>query len=211
MADNWISITEAAARLTALGDAVDRSTLSRYLKQHAEALPTERRGRQNLVDFEALVAHRSENVRLRSAPGAPAAPSTPTAAAPDAYPGPRRFTGTQADGAARKAMADAELREMEVARRRGELTPAAEVDRAGRDAIVLMRAAFDRAVESEASVLALKFGWDERQVLTALKGFARLGVDVFHQEMLTRLDMIRREDEAAEGRRSDAPAEAVLQ
>jgi hypothetical protein len=34
----WISITEAAQRLTAAGDPVDRSTLSRYLKQHSEAL-----------------------------------------------------------------------------------------------------------------------------------------------------------------------------
>lgn len=36
--EDWVSITEAAKRLTASGDAVERSTLSRYITQHSECV-----------------------------------------------------------------------------------------------------------------------------------------------------------------------------
>ncbi|MBB4042026.1 hypothetical protein GGR34_003711 [Microvirga flocculans] len=195
MAEDWISITEAAARLTAAGDPVDRSTLSRYLKQHAEALPTRAEGKSNLVDFERLVAHRAENIRLRTGP---AAPRMPAAARAYADVGSSRFTGSQTNGAARKANADAELREMDLALRRKQLTVVAEVDQAGRDAVALMQSAFERAVETEAAALAMKYGWDERTVRLALKTFTRRGLEVFNREILDRLDAIRRDRDAAE-------------
>ncbi|WP_412033116.1 hypothetical protein ACLIR7_05865 [Nitratireductor aquimarinus] len=183
---DWISITEAATRLTAAGDAVDRSTLSRYLKQHAEALPLRRSGKSNLVDYDALVAHRGENIRIRTVP------VEPTAGERVAKRPATRFAGSQSDGAARKAQADAELREMDVAERRKELTPTSEVDQAGRDAVALMQSAFERAIETEAATVSLKYGWDERTVRIALKGFARTGLDVFHREILGRLDALSR-------------------
>ena len=181
----WLSITEAAARLTALGDAVDRSTLSRYLKQHSEALPLKRAGQANLVEFGALRQHRGENVRIRSAQ--PAYTSAPAARGKG-----KRFAGTQSDGAARKAQADAELREMDLATRRKQLTVVAEVDQAGRDTIALMQSAFDRAIEGEAASLSVKYGWDERTARLALKQFARKGLEVFNRELLSRLDAMRR-------------------
>lgn len=191
MDEEWISITEAAARLTVRGDAVDRSTLSRYLKQHSEALALRPSGKSNLVEFGALQEHRQANIRLR--PGATA----PVAAGRASVP-VQRFAGSQSDGAARKAQADAELREMDLAERRKSLTPVAEVDQAGRDAVVLMQSAFERAVEAEAATLSLKYGWDERTVRLALKTFIRSGLGVFNREILIRLDAARREDEAAE-------------
>jgi hypothetical protein len=200
MADEWISTTEAAARLTAAGDKIDRSSLSRYLKQHSEAVPTKRVGRQNLVDFPTLKAHRSENIRVLSPVAEPMAP---------VGSGTSSFKGSQADGAARKAQADAELREMDLAERRGELTIVAEVDRAGREAVVLMRTAFERAVETEAADLAVKYGWDERTARIALKAFSRTGLDVFHQEIMTRLDMIRRRKEGGEDRPAHGTTEAT--
>jgi len=189
MAEDWISITEAAARLTAAGDPVDRSTLSRYLKQHAEALPLRPDGKSNLVDFEKLAAHRAENIRLRTGQAAMRVP-----AAGRSYPDPglARFSGSQVNGAARKANADAELREMDLAERRGQLTPVSEVDQAGRDAIALMQSAFDRAIETEAATLAMKYKWDERTVRLALKTFSKRGLEVFNREILDRLDAIRR-------------------
>ena len=204
MAEDWISTTEAAALLSAAGDRIDRSTLSRYLKQHAEALPTRREGRQNLVHYPTLLAHRKENIRIHASTGSPAPVQTGG--------GEKGFQGTQVSGAARKAMADAELRELDLAERRGELTVTAEVDRAGQDALGLMRVAFDRAVETEAARYAMKYGWDERTVRGALKTFARAGVDVFHQELMNRLDMIRRQQEG-EGDRSAAvePETVALQ
>lgn len=200
----WISITDAAARLSAAGDSVDRSTLSRYLKQHAEALPLRRDGKSNLVEFGALAAHRAENVRLRKS--APLLASSP-ATAPGLL---RRFTGTQSDGAARKMQAEAEMREMDLAERRGELTLVAEVDKGARDAVALMQSAFDRAIDSEAAAASVRYGWDERIARLVLKGFARKGTGVFHREMLQKLDAIDRAELAAQHGDSE-PVEAALQ
>lgn len=177
----WLSITDAAARLTEGGDAVDRSTLSRYLTQYAEALPTRREGKSNMVEMGELVAHRRENIRLRRP-------------APAARPAPRdngrsvRFAGTQSDGLARKVNAEADIKEMDLAERQGSLTPTAEVDQAGRDAVALMQAAFERAVETEAATLSVRYGWDERIARIALKGFAKRGLEVFNREIRERLD-----------------------
>ncbi|MER8556125.1 hypothetical protein NKJ35_24200 [Mesorhizobium sp. M0136] len=194
-AGEWISITDAAARLSAAGDRIDRSTLSRYLKQHAQALPTREEGKSHLVEFGALVAHRGENIRLRTVP--PIAGQPPGVGRLPAKP-PSRFAGSQSDGFARKAQADAEMREMDLAKRRGELTPTAEVDKAGRDAIALMQSAFDRAIESEAASLSVKYGWDERVARIALKGFVRVGLDDFNREIRERLDQRERERAAGD-------------
>jgi hypothetical protein len=196
MTEEWISITDAAARLSAVGDRVDRSTLSRYLKQHAEALPLKADGKSNLVEFGALVAHRSENIRIRTE-AAPLFVQRPgaSASAPKPSAPPPRFKGTQSDGSARKAQAEAELKEMDLAERRHELTIVAEVDQGGRDAIALMQSAFERAIETEAAGLSLKYGWDERMARLALKGFAREGLSVFNREILKRLDGMRRQSE----------------
>lgn len=197
MDGDWISITEAAARLTASGDRVDRSTLSRYLKQHAEALPKRPDGKANLVEFEALSAHRSENVRIRAMP----TEVRPVAPGRLAGPAATRFAGSQSDGAARKAQADAAIREMDLAERLSKTTLVSEVDRAGRDAVALMQAAFDRAYEGEAASLSLKYGWDERMVRVALKAFARVGMDIFNREIMKRIDAMKPQTigSAAEG------------
>lgn len=195
--DDWVSIAEATRRLNAAGDPLDRSTLSRYLKQHAEALPMRQDGKSYCVEFGALVAHRAANVRL----GRSSLPiSMPSA---DRAVQPRHFTGSQSDGAARKAQADAAMREMDLADRRGELTLISEVDKAGRDAIALMQSALDRAIEIEAARAAVKHGWDERIVRVVLKSLARHGLDDFHQEMLKQLDAFARAEMA--GDQDDVP------
>ena len=195
MDEDWISITEAASRLTQSGDKVDRSTLSRYLKQHAEALPLREDGKSNKVDYAALVEHRAENIRIRSAPmnlfTASSVPPPPSSAAM-----PR--DKTQANGNARKALADAELKEMDLAKRRGELTVVDEVDQAGRDAVALMLSAFERAIEPEAASLSLKYGWDERALRIALKGFAKLGLATFNEQITKQLEALKRQAEGVE-------------
>ncbi len=192
MDEDWISITEAAARLTQSGDKVDRSTLSRYLKQHAEALPLREDGKSNKVDYIALVEHRSGNIRIRSAP---AGTLFSVASPAPSSGGVHNRNKTQADGNARKALADAELKEMDLAKRRGELTTVDEVDQAGRDAVALMQSAFERAIEPEAATLSLKFGWDERTVRLALKGFAKLGLATFNEQVTKQLEALKRQAE----------------
>lgn len=201
---DWVSITDAAARLSAAGDSIDRSTLSRYLKQHGEALPLRRDGKSNLVEFGALAAHRAENVRLRKPAPLLASPT------PSATGQIRHFAGTQSEGAARKMQAEAEMREMDLAERRGELTLVAEVDKSARDAVALMQSAFDRAIDSEAAAASVKYGWDERIARLVLKGFARKGTEVFHREMLQKLDAIDRAALAAQ-HGDDASVETALQ
>lgn len=207
-AGEWVSITEAASRLTEAGDPVDRSTLSRYLTQYAEALPTRREGKANLVEYGSLVEHRGDNIRLRKPVVAPRPLSGGRTAAPARQI--NRIAGSQSDGMARKINADAEMREMDLAKRRGELTPTAEVDQAGRDAIALMQAAFDRAVETDASTLSVRYGWDERVTRIALKAFAKRGLEVFNREIRERLDAKARvafadEDDATVSAAVDQP------
>lgn len=195
MDEEWISITDAASRLTEAGDRIDRSSLSRYLQQHSEALPLRPNGRSNLVEYGALVAHRGENIRIRplSLPTQPAGSSRQAGNAGGTLP-----TRTQSDGAARKAQADAELREMDLAERRKELTPVQEVDQAGRDAVSMMMSAFERAIETEAQSLSLKYGWEERVVRLALKTFSKSGLSVFNRLVLEKLDNMRRREDAGD-------------
>jgi hypothetical protein len=194
-----VSITDAAARLTALGDPVDRTTLSRYLKQHAAALPVEQSGRQRLVEWDDLLAHRRENVRLQA--GGLPAPIAREPAAPAARP-PSRFAGSEVDATGRLRMAQARDAELNLAERLKAVTPVSEVDRAGRDAVALMRSAFERAVDTEADRINLRYGWDTRAVRAVLKSFAKIGVDVFHGEVMKAIEAMRqpaaKEGEAAQ-------------
>ncbi|WDQ98176.1 hypothetical protein PSC71_13155 [Devosia sp. J2-20] len=188
---DWISITEAAKRLSSDGDQVDRSTLSRYVTQHAEALPTRREGKSNLVDFRVLAQHRSENVRLQL-------PSRPNIVGDLALSKQPIANISRGNAAARDKEAVAQMRELDLAERLGRVTSTSEVADAGQSAVVMMRNAFERAVESEAAALALKYGWDERVVRVSLKSFANVGVDVFHRELLTQLDKRRRAQDAGD-------------
>jgi hypothetical protein len=194
--EQWITLTEATSRLNASGDRLSISTLSRYLVQHSEALSTRVEGRTKLVDFIALAAHRAENVRLRSDVASAARQAlggaTPSAAS-------SRRTGTQSEGAARKITAEAEMRELDLAQRRGELTPTAEVDQAARDAVALMMSSFDRSTETEAASLSVRYGWDERLVRIALKAFTKVGLASFNSAVRERLDQDARQHMAPGG------------
>jgi hypothetical protein len=181
-----VTLKAAVDLLAARGDTVSKSALSRYLKQHAEALPVEREGRDLFLDFEALARHRSENIRL--------AESAPRAAARPTY-SPR--STTQADGAARKVTAEAELKELQLASQKGLLTPTAEVQEAARDAVTQMRAAFDLAVNITAEQIAARLGGETRLVRPLLKHMIRAGLEEFARAMseiaLTQIEGLERE------------------
>lgn len=187
----WVSISEAAQRLTAMGDQIERSTLSRYIKQHGEAIDVREDGKARLVEFNNLASHRGENIRIR-----PVAPVSRTGTVQGAVRAATRFAGTQSDGAARKAQADAELREMDLAERKKTLTHVAEVDQAGRDAVGDMLSAFERAVETVAADASVKYGFDERTTRTMLKAFVRVGLDDFNKTILGRIEAMQQQDDA---------------
>ncbi|MBZ0163161.1 MAG: hypothetical protein K8H74_10655 [Notoacmeibacter sp.] len=135
-------------------------------------MDTRRDGKFRLVEYNALTRHRSENIRIEAAREA----------------GRKRVDLVPSR---RKVMAEAELKEMDLAQRRGHLVIAAEVDGAARNALAVMKAGFDRAIEPEAASLSVKYGWDERALRLGLKAFVASGLDHFHREMLKLLDDIR--------------------
>jgi hypothetical protein len=128
-AQPWLSQSECARRLNDLGDPVVQQVLSRYLERYPE-IPRRADGpkRAVLVDFEALRAHRLQNVRVQEER---AASSSSPASAPSPSSPPR---DDAADLRLRERRAAAEKAEFDLAKARGELIPRAAVERAIRAA-----------------------------------------------------------------------------
>lgn len=166
-----VTLRDAVGLLAQRGDHVSKSALSRYLKQHAEALPVEREGRDLFLDFEQLARHRAENIRLVDAAPRP----TPRISEPQ--------RSTQAEGAARKVAAEAEIKELQLAKEKGLLTPTAEVQEAARDAVTQLRAALDLAVNQAAEQIAARLGGEARLVRPLLKNMVRAGFEEFSRAM----------------------------
>ncbi len=170
MSTDVVSLTEAARRLTELGDAVERSTLSRYVQKHADALFPQRQGKQTVIDFGRLRLHRQQNIRLDQ--------SAPEPRAPPGYGQPSRN-----DAQARNQIAQAQMRELDLAERKKELVPVNEVQEAAREAITRMRTSFDLAVNEAAEQIAANFGGEARIARPHLKAMIRSGLDRFARDM----------------------------
>ncbi len=165
-----ISLTDAAARLNQLGDPVDRSTLSRYVAKHSDALPTRRDGKSTLVSFSALQLHRRQNVRIDQ--------HQPPAPAPMA-----RMVPNRNDATAAKLDVETKLRELDLAQRTGLLVLTAEIDEAARDAVTRLKTSFERAISETAEQIAAKLGGEARLVRPLLKEMVRNGLDDFARAM----------------------------
>ncbi len=178
----WVSITAAAERLTAAGDRVSRSTLSRYIAQHAEALSQRMAGRERLVQFDEVQRHRRENVNLGG--GGAFEPSPRPVPATEA-----RYT--QADASARERIAKAGLSELELARQLRLTTTVTEVEQAALDAVTLMTTSLDQAVDVAAERAALKYGWDPKKARLAFKDFVQAGLAIFNSELMGAVDRMK--------------------
>ncbi len=178
-----VSISSAADRLAALGDRVERTALSRYVKSHG--LPTVKAGRETLVSFSALVNHRRTNELLGAAahnlprmnasdePVGPAAASVPALA----------VTASKSDGQSRKWAADADLRELELARETGRLVERSVVENAAGDAIAAMETAMLGTLNTTAEALAEEFRVEPRRVRQRLRTMVEDGLARFRKEM----------------------------
>lgn len=103
-----ISIQKCADQLTAGGDTVSRSALSRYIKDHGIA--TVKRGREKLVDFQTVKDHRDRNVMRKimkgepmdGPPPGPTPPASPNLFGAQAFPAaaPTAATGPEDASAA---------------------------------------------------------------------------------------------------------------
>lgn len=166
MADECIgdvSLTRAIELLAARGDAVKHSTLSRYITKYADALDPRRRGRETIVNFEVLAAHRADNIRL---------------APPEPSPGQSPLRG-RADEAAQNIRAQRLLREVDLAERTGALTPRREVEEAAHAAVNAMRGALALAMNDTADQIGAQLGCESRLVRPHLRAFEKRGFDAF--------------------------------
>jgi hypothetical protein len=178
-----VTIAEASRLLTAVGDVVERSTLSRYVDEYAAALPKQKLAGQRgtFVDVHALATHRSDNVRLsisdavrsalRSAlpevggdlPPPPAVPVSASAFLREpSLPG-------QSAAQARKLNAEAEKREIELAVMKRALVPVSDIARAADTAVGDMSAAFESTLSHQSDVLASRLGCTKAEARAALR------------------------------------------
>lgn len=172
-----VSLTDAAKLLSeAEGKPVDRSTLSRYVANHADALPLTRIGRTALVDFERLRTHRAQNIRIDNAASAPA-PIAPMARG-----------GTRSDATARKIGFEADIRELDLAARLGTTMLRAEVEEAARTAVAKMQAALDMAINDTAERLAGRVGSEARLIRPELRTMTRRAMAEFSRAMSAAAD-----------------------
>jgi hypothetical protein len=169
-----VSLKRARELLAERGDGVAQSTLSRYAARYSDALDPQRDGRELTINFEALIQHRSENINR-------AEPASPSQA-------PVSIKRGRAYEAARNIRAQRELRELELAERRGELMRVSRVEDAlasagekiGRIIDQLPMDADDLATAvAKGGVPALRFALKEiaRRQRTAIADSLTLGDD----------------------------------
>ena len=191
-----VSVARCAELLTAAGDKIDRSALSRYCDTHE--LKLGKVGREVQVDFNAVKLHRAENYTREVMSGAalgagasmpvaeaqasldiaPAAKATPLAR-PSLSP-----TETVVQMAEHRGLKAVQLRTAlrEEAKEEGLLTVVSEVDAGVAEAIVEMRAAFAHANEDCAERLAAELALAPEKVRVlraAFKRFAQIGQERF--------------------------------
>lgn len=165
-----VSITEAARVL-----GVERSTLSRYISRHAEALKPQKLGRDTLVDLEALKAHRGENIRLDQVQVTPAGEATRP-----------RFQGTRSDEVALKTKAQRQLHELELAKQLNAVVPRQEVEDAALYAVTALRNAFDLALDESAQAIAQAARIEPRIVRPLLRRLVNQGLEAFTRQLTER-------------------------
>lgn len=189
-ASDLVGISTACERLSALGDRVERSALSRYIKNHA--IHTIRSGRESLVSFRDLVNHRRTNELL--GPAAHALPYLGPADQVAGVPAPREVepaddrraapeTLRKADGQSRKWAADADLRELELAEATGKLLRRDDVEMAAADAVVEMKKALYGALNAQAEAMAVEFRVEGRRVRHHLRSLFDAALESFREAM----------------------------
>ena len=174
MSDSLVSLTEAARRLTEAGDKVDRSTLSRYVRQHAADLRPASRGKETVVEFDRLAAHRRSNSRITDA----------GAFDEDVEFGIERALKTRGE----RLRIDLDLGE-----RTGVLTVVREVENAAHAAVGAMRNALSNAAGDTSETIAKVLGIEASIVRPHIRAYERLALTAFVRG-LTENKVIRDQD-----------------
>lgn len=213
----WVSLTDAARRLSEAGDKADRSTLSRYCDQHG--IEKRRQGRTAFVDLNALRAHRQENYtrevmsgRAVEAPAQPMPASVSTAPAASAAPEPSAAQIRDLDPARREKAAKAGMAELELAQRLGQLVMISEVDAGMADAVAALRQSANALLRNAAQELVSEIGAPAdqvRPVQMAFKRFARRMEVRFIEECAELTGQVREPRSVANARLTELAARAL--
>ncbi len=149
--EGWVSVAQAASALSAAGDAIDASNVSRYLARFAE-IPQEKHGKYRFVDLARLVEHRGTNVlvgeKRASRDIEPPAHAVRAAEAEEFQP-----SGINTANLRLKQL-QIEERELDMAERAGKLVPDSEVLAVVNGVVLAMLAELERQETS----IAVRFG-----------------------------------------------------
>lgn len=215
----WVSLTDAARRLTEEGDKADRSTLSRYCDQHA--IEKRRSGRTAFVDLTELRRHRRENYTREVMSGRPVAPAADLSPAPlPARAEPARRAEPQRDPAEvrdldparREKAAKAGMAELELAERLGQIVLISEVDAGMADGVAALRQSANMLLRNAAQELVSEIGAPAdqlRPVQMAFKRFARRMEARFIEECAQLTGQVREPRSAANARLMELAARAL--
>jgi hypothetical protein len=190
--EGLVSITEAAEILSAEGDKIDRSALSRYCD--AWSLKRGKRGRAVVVDLDEVRRHRADNYQREVMSGRPLEPVAPKSAGgvspkspaavppaegavPSAAAGiPSTAEVVELDPARREKKAKAESAEIALAKEKGLIADAAAVEAGLAEAIIEMRQTFGATAKACAAESLSELGLPadrSRELAAAFRRYAR--------------------------------------
>ena len=176
MGETRVNLRRARELLSERGDRIGQPALSRYVSKYADALDPQKDGRETTVDFETLAKHRGENINR-------------AATAPSSSPASVSISKGRAHEASLNIRAQRQMRELEIAKRIGALTPTREVRAAAAEAMAALRNAFALSLNDSAAALAHAFNLEPRLVRPYLKAFEKNGLDRFaHALMVAELE-----------------------
>lgn len=191
-----VRVAVAAERLTATGDRIDASNVSRYLARFRD-IPQQRSGKYRFVDLVALMKHRRENVLVgekRAARGVEPKSNAPAPPPPKIVSSPVDFDALTADPMTPIGQANLELRRIQIRNaqidldeREGRLVAATEVL-----AVVstVMQAFVDALIRQEADVtqrLGRETGIEFRKMRKAAQAVASGRLTELAQKHLPKL------------------------
>ena len=128
-----VTVSDAARRLAEMGDQVTLQVLGRYIRTHG--IRTFKNKNRTMLSLAELVSHRRNNPKCPGGRNLPAMASGRGGDVPPMIEAGYLQPPSEADGKARKVAAEANLKELELARRQGLLLERSKVEEAAADAI----------------------------------------------------------------------------
>ncbi len=184
----WVPIAELA-RMRGLARQVMYRKVDRLAAQGALEIRTDERGAKLVspAQYDRIGRDHADLAREMGAGTRRQPQARPSSISTALDPGGESSSATYTREQARLKAYQADLAEMDLKERRGELTPTAEVIEAAREAVSAMTQAFDLALADTAERLAAATGKDARAIRPHLRTFKDVGLAAFRHTLTTAL------------------------